>query len=235
MTSDIGKSALATLGQEPGGGLAAVKRFNPRNAEPDSGSPTRRRSRWSSVSYSRAPRAARCPTTRARSSGSRSAPKRTRHGASTPRAGDHLRVLQRRASGLGTHWTHAGGRRPMGRQDYRSSRMVARVGRRHASAFRVPRGRERSEEVCHEEPRRTPRRSCMAIMCGCCPDRAGSFRCAAFGAVRLRGSGIEAGAGANRGARGWLSGPGVVCALGRATVAVAPVARRRRRDDNPVI
>src|SRR5262249_45903353 len=34
MTSDIAKLAQATLGQEPGGGLAAVTRFNTRNAEP---------------------------------------------------------------------------------------------------------------------------------------------------------------------------------------------------------
>jgi CubicO group peptidase (beta-lactamase class C family) len=34
MTSDIAKLARATLGQEPGGGLAAVTRFNTRNAEP---------------------------------------------------------------------------------------------------------------------------------------------------------------------------------------------------------
>jgi CubicO group peptidase (beta-lactamase class C family) len=34
MTSDIAKLAVATLGQEAGGGLAAVTRFNIRNAEP---------------------------------------------------------------------------------------------------------------------------------------------------------------------------------------------------------
>lgn len=33
-TSDIATLARATLGQEPGGGLAAVMRFNIRNAEP---------------------------------------------------------------------------------------------------------------------------------------------------------------------------------------------------------
>ena len=126
MTSDIAELARATLGQEPGGGLAAVTRFNTRNAEP--------------------------------------------------------------------------GQRGLG----------------------------------HEESRRTARRSCMAIVCGCSPDRAGSFRCAAFGGSSS--SWIPD--------RGWCwckprrarlaSGRGVVCALGRATVAVAPVARRRRRDDNPV-
>ena len=36
-------------------------------------------------------------------------------GDNTKAAGDHLRVLQRRAAGLGTPWTHAGERRPMGR------------------------------------------------------------------------------------------------------------------------
>lgn len=34
MTSDIAKLALATLGQDPGGSLAAVKRFNTRSAAP---------------------------------------------------------------------------------------------------------------------------------------------------------------------------------------------------------
>ena len=34
MSSDIAKLAFATLGQEPGGGLAAVKRFSERHAEP---------------------------------------------------------------------------------------------------------------------------------------------------------------------------------------------------------
>src|SRR5215467_7983298 len=150
-----------------------------------------------------------------------------RHGA-----GDHLRVLQRRASGLGTHWTHAGERRPMGRQDYRSSRMVARVDDATRRPARSPSGspswgRERSEEVLVTKnraglPEPPVWLSCVAAV------RTGPavFAARPSGAVRLRGSGIEAGAGANRGTRSWLPGRGVVCALGRATVAVAPVARR---------
>src|SRR5262245_4967187 len=122
----------------------------------------------------------------------------------------------------------------MGRQDHRSSRMVARVDdhtRRPAS----PRGRERSEEVFFTTnhagvPEPPVWLSCVAAV------RTGPavFAARPSGAVRLRGSGIEAGAGANRGARGWLPGGGVVYALGRATVAGAPVARRRRHDANPV-
>src|SRR5215467_9521800 len=153
-----------------------------------------------------------------------------RHGA-----GDHLRVLQRRAAGLGTHWTHAGERRSMGRQDYRSSRMVARVDDATRPPVGSPRGRERSEEVSVAKnhaglPVAPVWLSCVAAA------RTGPavFPARPSGAVRLRGYGIEAGAGANRGARGWLPGGGVVYALGRATVPVAPVARRRRRDDKPV-
>src|SRR5215470_11364396 len=139
-----------------------------------------------------------------------------RHGA-----GDHLRVLQRRAAGLGTPWTHAGERRPLDRQDHRSSRMVARIDdhtRRPAS----PRGRERSEEVFFTTnhagvPEPPVWLSCVAAV------RTGPavFAARPSGAIRLRGSGIEAGAGANRGTRDWLPGGGVVYTLGRATVAVA--------------
>src|SRR5262249_18101342 len=114
----------------------------------------------------------------------------------------------------------------MGRQDHRSSRMVARVDdhtRRPAS----PRGRERSEEVFFTTnragvPEPPVWLSCVAAV------RTGPavFAARPSGAVRLRGSGIEAGAGASRGARGWLPGGGVVYTLGRATVAVASVARQ---------
>src|SRR5262245_44044460 len=162
-----------------------------------------------------------------------------RHGA-----GDHLRVLQRRAAGLGTPWTHAGERRPMGRQDDRASRMVARVDDAMRRPVGSPRGRERSEEgparraagtLGTENHAGLPEPAVW--LSGVAAVRTGPavFAARRSGAVRLRRSGIEAGAGANRGTRGWLPGRGVVCALGRATVAVAPVARRRRRDDNPVI
>src|SRR5215469_5161059 len=115
----------------------------------------------------------------------------------------------------------------MGRQDHRSSRMVARVDE-HTRRPASPRGRERSEEVFFTTnhagvPEPPVWLSCVAAV------RTGPavFAARSSGAVRLRGSGIEAGAGADRGPRGWLPGRGVVYALGRATVAVAPVARRR--------
>src|SRR5262245_20048806 len=123
----------------------------------------------------------------------------------------------------------------MGRQDFRSSRMVARVDGA-ARPVESPRGRKRSEEVLVTKnraglPEPPVWLSCVAAV------RTGPavFAARPSGAARLRRSGIEAGAGASRGARGWLPGRGAVCALGRATVAVALVARRRRRDDNPVI
>src|SRR4030095_4026048 len=110
----------------------------------------------------------------------------------------------------------------MGRQDDRSSRMVARVDDAMRRPVGSPQGRERSEEVFSTKnhaglPESPVWLSCVAAV------RTGPavFAARPSGAVRLRGSGSEAGAGANRGARGWLPGRGVVCALGRATVPVA--------------
>src|SRR5215470_8123244 len=99
-----------------------------------------------------------------------------------------------------------------------------------------PRRWERSEEVfCTKNHAGLPEPPVWLSRVAAVRTGPAVFAARPSGAVRLRGSGIEAGAGADRGPRGWFPGRGAVCALGRATVAVAPVARRRRRDDNPVI
>src|SRR5882672_10615820 len=169
MTSDIAKLARATLGQEPGGGLAAVTRFNTRNAEPG-----QRFSYASSESMVLGLVLARATR--------RSAPKRTRHGASTPRGRRSPTRISTPCFGIGdaldSCWrTTVNGQ---ARLSFLANGCSSR--RRHASAYRVPpRTGALRRGLCCEEPRWTPRRSCMAIMCGCSPDRTGSFRCAAFG------------------------------------------------------
>jgi CubicO group peptidase (beta-lactamase class C family) len=87
VNSDAFTLARLTLAQDPGGSLAAVKRFNTRDARRrESGFPIRRPSPWCSALCSPARRAERCRTLRVRSCGDRSGRKRMRAGSSTPQA-----------------------------------------------------------------------------------------------------------------------------------------------------
>src|SRR5215468_7451499 len=180
-TSDIATLGGPRWARNPAAAWPRSRGSTPATPSRDSSSPTRRRSRWSSVSYSRAPRAARCPTTRARSSGSRSAPKRTRPGALTPRGRRSPSRASTPCCGIGDALdsclrTRANGQaRPSFLANGCSSR------RPHASARVPPRTGALRGGLFHDEPRRSPRTSCMAIMCSCSPDQTGSFRCAAFG------------------------------------------------------
>lgn len=227
MTSDIAKLARATLGQEPGGGLAAVTRFNTRNADPG-----QRFSYASSESMVLGLVLARA----------------TRRSVSDYASEKLWQPLGAEADATwsidatGQEITYAYFNAVL-RDWGRIGLMLADDGR-WAGKTIVPREwllestTPRVRLSGPPEDGSAPKRSLLrrttldspSLLYGyhvwLQPGPA-VFAARPSGAVRLCGSGIEAGAGANRGARGWLPGRGVVCALGRATVAVAPVARPR--------
>src|SRR5215470_11048195 len=187
MTSDIAKLARATLGQEPGGGLAAVRRFNSRNAEPG-----QRFSYASSESMVLGLVLARA--TRRSVSDYASEKLWQPLGAeadatwSIDATGQEItyayfNAVLRDWGRIGLMLANDGrwaGKTVVPREWLLDS-TTPRVGLREVRAALQAEDGSAPKSLGHEEPRRTPRTSCMAIRCGCCPARAGSFRCAASG------------------------------------------------------
>src|SRR5262245_39407462 len=226
-TSDIATLGRATLGQEPGGGVAAVTRFNTRNAEP--GQLFSYASSESMVLGLVLARATR-----------RSVSDYASEKLWQPLGAEADATWSIDATGQEITYAYFNA---VLRDWGRLGLMLANDGRWAGKSI-VPRewllesttpyvglsGPRGREEVLVTKnraglPEPPVWLSCVAAV------RTGPavFAARPSGAVRLRGSGIEAGAGANGGARSWLPGRGVVCPLGRATVAVA-LGRRPQRE-----